>query len=308
MAVLSVHFPQTEKSLAHALDLLGVVETRMQSVIQDTSMPLNGVDSIAQQAASFHLASGGQRIRAQLALHASLALGIAVDDAVAIAASSELVHNASLVHDDLQDRDTTRHGVATVWAAHGDGVAICTGDLLLSTAYCALAGVSQPKLLPALMAMLHRCISDASKGQCADLTSQCPRVVTLQDYENLAALKSGSLLGLPIEMALKCCARESSLALARHAARSFAIGYQIFDDLNDVQRDLSRNTPHPATNAVAVLQSLDAGVDAPAQARQLALRHLTIAAQSSELLPRGSGERLQLLARNLSARIIALHP
>ena len=306
MAVLSVHLPHAETPLVHAQALCGVVETRMQSLIRDDSRPSNGIDGIAQQAASAHLASGGQRIRAQLALHASLALGISADDAVAIAASAELVHNASLVHDDLQDRDTTRHGVATVWAAHGDGIAICTGDLLLSAAYCALAGISEPKLLPALMAMLHRCISDASKGQCADLTSQCPRVVTLQDYENLADLKSGSLLGLPIELALKCGARESSLALARHASRAFAIGYQIFDDLNDVQRDMSRNTPHPATNAVAVLQSLDAGDDAPAQARQLALRHLAIAAQSSELLPLGSGARLQQLANNLSARIVAL--
>ena len=53
----------------------------------------------------YHLKSGGQRMRARLALHASVALGLSQADAVSIAAAVELLHNASLIHDDLQDRD-----------------------------------------------------------------------------------------------------------------------------------------------------------------------------------------------------------
>ena len=278
----------------------------MQALIREASLPLDGLEPIAQQAASYHLNTGGQRIRARLALHACLALGLSVGDAVSIAATSELTHNASLVHDDLQDRDVTRHDLATVWSAYGDGIAICAGDLLLSAAYCALAGVSRPHLLPTLTPMLHRCISDASTGQCADLTLQKTRTFTVLEYENLATMKSGSLLALPIELALVCGGEMQALSLARGAAKSFAIGYQIFDDLKDVQKDLHRSTPQPATNAVAVTQAENTGGDAAARARQLAIEHLALAAQSSLMLPRQCGHLLHQLAQDLSARIIAV--
>jgi geranylgeranyl pyrophosphate synthase len=55
------------------------------------------------RAARYHLEAGGQRVRARLALHACEALGVAGDQAVRLAACVELLHNASLVHDDLQD-------------------------------------------------------------------------------------------------------------------------------------------------------------------------------------------------------------
>ena len=308
MAVLSVKPLHAEDQRGSSHILMQAVETRMQSLIREACTPIDGLEPIAQQAASYHLASGGQRIRARLALQACFALGLSAGDAVSIAATAELTHNASLVHDDLQDRDATRHGAATVWVAYGDGVAICAGDLLLSAAYCALAGVSRPHLLPTLNSMLHRCISDASTGQCADLTPQKIRNFSVQDYEHLAALKSGSLLALPIELALACSGEMHALALARSAAKSFAIGYQIFDDLNDVQKDLLRSTPQPATNAVAVIQATHAGagVGASEQARQMAIGHLAMAAKSSLKLPHQCGQLLHQLSLDLSARIIAI--
>jgi geranylgeranyl pyrophosphate synthase len=62
---------------------------------------------------------GGRRIRARFAVHASLSLGLSLADASVLAATVELLHNASLVHDDLQDDDLLRHGVRTVGAVFG---------------------------------------------------------------------------------------------------------------------------------------------------------------------------------------------
>jgi geranylgeranyl pyrophosphate synthase len=252
------------------------------------------------------LKSGGQRIRAQLALNASLALKLSAGDAVSIAATVELVHNASLIHDDLQDRDAKRHGIDTVWAAYGDGIAICAGDLLLSAAYCALSGISRPHLLPTLIPLLHNRIADASTGQCVDLTSQKSGVYSFKEYEKLAALKSGSLLALPIELALAAAGELQAIPQARHAAESFAVGYQIFDDLNDEQRDLMRNTAQPAVNAVFVIQSINSDGNARLLARQLATEHLRVAIESSLTLPCECGAFLCQLARDLSARISSM--
>ncbi|MBV5277060.1 polyprenyl synthetase family protein, partial [bacterium] len=68
------------------------------------------------RAARYHLEAGGQRVRARLALHACEALGVVGDQSVRLAACVELLHNASLVHDDLQDKEKLRRGLPTVCA------------------------------------------------------------------------------------------------------------------------------------------------------------------------------------------------
>ena len=303
MVVLVVKLPHGSEQLRESQPLMQAVENRMLGVIRHRSAPSDDAGSIAERAAAYHLKTGGQRIRAQLAIHTGMALGLPVGDVVSMAATVELVHNASLVHDDLQDRDLTRHGVATVWSAFGDGIAICAGDLLLSAAYCTLAGISRPHLLPTLMAMLHQHITDASNGQCADLTNEKSHAFSVQDYENLAALKSGALLALPMALTLAASGELQAIPVARRAAESFAIGYQIFDDLKDVHKDSSRRSAQPAINAVAVMQANNPGGDAAALAGELALKHLNTAVQSSLLLPHQCGQRLHQMALDLRARI-----
>ena len=308
MEILGITLPQGNAQLSDSQLLIHAVESRMLSMVQQEVQPSNGLESVAGQAAVYHLQTGGQRLRARLAIQTGTALKLPVADTVSIAAASELVHNASLVHDDLQDRDATRHGVPSVWSVYGDGIAICAGDLLLSAAYCALAGVSRPHLLPTLMSRLHHRIFDASNGQCVDLTNEKLKVFSLADYERLAILKSGSLLALPMELALAASGELHAVPVARRAAESFAIGYQIFDDLNDVQKDSSRRSAQPAINALAVMQANSLGGNAKAMAKKLAIQHLAIAAESSLLLPHQCGQLLHQLALDLTDRISLAAP
>lgn len=308
MEILGITLPQGNAQLSDSQLLIHAVESRMLSMVQPEAQPSNGLESVAGQAAVYHLQTGGQRLRARLAIQTGTALKLPVADTVSIAAASELVHNASLVHDDLQDRDATRHGVPSVWSVYGDGIAICAGDLLLSAAYCALAGVSRPHLLPTLMSRLHHRIFDASNGQCVDLTNEKIKVFSLADYERLAILKSGSLLALPMELALAASGELHAVPVARRAAESFAIGYQIFDDLNDVQKDSSRRSAQPAINALAVMQANSLGGNAKAMAKKLAIQHLAIAAESSLLLPHQCGQLLHQLALDLTDRISLAAP
>ncbi|MEO1174347.1 MAG: polyprenyl synthetase family protein, partial [Myxococcota bacterium] len=78
-----------------------------------------------------HLSTGGKRIRARLALAAADALGATADSSIPWAAACELLHNATLIHDDLQDGDELRRGQPTAWVRHGMPSAINAGDLLL---------------------------------------------------------------------------------------------------------------------------------------------------------------------------------
>ena len=303
MAALISKLPTLKDRLGDSKRLLDATETRMLNLLSVDAAPNATIAAVAHQAATYHLMSGGQRIRARLATHACSALALSAEDTVSIAAVAELVHNASLVHDDLQDRDRTRHGIDSVWVVFGDSVAICAGDLLLSAAYCAVGGIRRTHLLPTLISLVHSRVSDASIGQCTDLKKEQPQEITLEVYEHVAALKSGALLSLPIELALVAAGQSQALPAARKAANSFAIGYQIFDDLNDAEKDASRSNMQPAINALAVITATSLDGNPIAHARKLAIKHLGNAAEWSLLLPHTSGQMIRTLALDLRAQI-----
>lgn len=262
--------------------LLSQVEHRMQQLARE------GRDR-ACEAAVAHLAAGGSRVRARLALHAALALSLPRSEAVAIAAACELLHNASLVHDDLQDRDPLRRGRPAVWREYGDAAAICVGDLLLSGGYAALAGCGPHA--SRLIVRTHQRVGAIVRGQCADLSLKGRTDVSLATYEAVAADKSGPLLSLPIELALLLAGADRHRPLAVSAASLFAVAYQVTDDLDDVDRDAMNEE----LNVVTVLAAL--GVGAPLHAAtRLALQRFSEAKAAAMALPAGAGQLLSDLA------------
>ncbi len=267
----------------------------LELVSANTSHDRPASPQSAVQAAAYHLASGGQRVRARLALSAGLALGLTRHDALCLAAAAELLHNASLVHDDLQDRDALRHGQQAVWVKFGASVAICAGDLMLSAAYAALCGISEPGKLPALLTLVHERVAGAIAGQCADLGVAASAVDSLMAYKHIALAKSGALLSLPLELVLLASGHAASAQQAREAAEAFSIGYQVVDDLADVQRDGESG----ALNSVIVLQHAGFGDQATEKAREFGLEHLNRAMALAHQLPLESGALLMELSLKL---------
>lgn len=213
-----------------------------------TGCPAHGLGQ-ARQAAAGHLVSGGQRLRARLCLEAARGLGLPARQAIQLAAACELAHNASLVHDDICDRATERRGAPSVWAVHGTGGALCTGDWLLCRAFGALADVIPSARLPALLKLLSRRTADTVEGQMAELQAQrAPERCTLATYGRLARAKSGPLFAFALEAPLTLAGRESWCRRARAAAHALALGYQLLDDLDDANTDAPEGV-----NAVGVL-------------------------------------------------------
>lgn len=249
----------------------------------------------AAEAALHHLDAGGSRVRASLALDAGAALGLDDGTRLSIAAACELLHNASLIHDDLQDQDPVRRGREAVWARFGADVAVCAGDLMLSAAYAALAGAG-PRA-GALIAHAHARVATVIAGQCADLDPG-PARADAQAYERIAAAKSGPLLSLPLELALMASGREDRIEAAARAAEGFAIAYQISDDLNDAEQDAASGE----LNIVAVLAA--GGEQAPSAAAAARAHALFEAARrEAGALPRGAGARLADYAARMGARV-----
>lgn len=196
-------------------------------------------------AARYHFSAGGSRVRAQLGLAAAAALKLSPQASLACAVAPELLHNASLVHDDLQDGDAMRRNQPAIWSRFGKDIAISTGDLLISAAYVALA--QHPHPAAALRAM-HEAIAFTIDGQTQDCRNENP---SPERYEIIAANKSGPLLALPIRLAL-IAADAPGQDAAVDAGHALAIAYQTLDDIDDRCADLA----HGATNICLSLEAL----------------------------------------------------
>lgn len=145
----------------------------------------------------------GKRIRPALTLAAAAAVAgreralIAMPAAVAV----ELVHNFSLVHDEIQDHDAERHHRPTVWALHGEGQAINVGDYLYVRAVQALSdGPGQPERRMRALSVLNRAITQMLAGQWLDLSFESRESVSVDAYLEMVAGKTGALVAAPLEM------------------------------------------------------------------------------------------------------------
>ncbi len=272
----------------------------------------------ARSAAAYHVSSGGRRVRARLALSGGLALGLPENDSLCIATSAELLHNASLIHDDIQDNDSLRRGRPSLWSKFGTNMAICSGDYLLSAAYGVLCTVTRPHRLPAMIELLHERTGTAIDGQCADLSMRPDQPDGLAHYIKIAKAKSGALLSLPLELVLIAAGRTDALSLARHACENFAVSYQICDDLLDAAADCETHSPGKglpkSLNIVFILRhqnSLAAAehqVDPEVAARDLGLRHLALCEALVSQMPHAMGALLLDLSMELRAMFGAVSP
>ncbi|WP_032096668.1 MULTISPECIES: polyprenyl synthetase family protein [unclassified Alteromonas] len=215
---------KTKSTSKNSLQVMELLEKELFSSVSENS------------AACYHLQSGGSRTRAKLCLQACEALSLNEQTALTLASCVELLHNASLVHDDLQDNDAQRRGRASVWSRFGKDIALCAGDLMLSKAYGALSDIEDVAKLPALIRCVSNNVSKTIEGQCKDIHQQ---VKSLADFEIIAAEKSGPLLQLSLALPLVAANYESAVDKASEAIRQFAIAYQIADDMDDWQADLA---------------------------------------------------------------------
>jgi geranylgeranyl diphosphate synthase type I len=192
-----------------------------------------------------HLDTGGKRVRARLALAAAAALGVGRETATPWAAAVELLHNATLVHDDLQDGDRVRRGRPTTWAAHGMAQAINCGDLMLMLPALAVdaVDVSDGTRFRLVRALHARAVATV-RGQAADLALKDDVDAGLDPVECYLRCiegKTGELFALPVEGAALLAGR--AVDVARSLAEPFfVLGmlFQLQDDVLDLFGDKGR--------------------------------------------------------------------
>lgn len=203
--------------------------------------------------------AGGKALRPALALLAAQACGAQPEVAVPGGVALELVHNFSLVHDDLIDGDTERRHRPTVWALWGAPAAILSGDAMLALAQevlleagddAAQRGSADPARAPAAALLLARTVREVVGGQVADVAFAGRDDVGVDECLAMAHGKTGTLLGASTEVGAVLAGAPSG---ARAALRTFGaelgLAFQLVDDLLGIWGD-------PAVTGKPVLADL----------------------------------------------------
>ncbi|RSM35432.1 polyprenyl synthetase family protein [Amycolatopsis balhimycina DSM 5908] len=247
---------------------------------------------------------GGKALRPALVLLCAEAAGGDAADAVPAAVAVELVHNFSLLHDDVMDGDTTRRHRATAWTVFGTGPAVLAGDALLSLAFEVLApgGAPNTRLLSsAVLALLE--------GQAADLDFEQRDDVTPGECVRMAEGKTAALLGAACTLGAAGDDRFGAFG------RAVGLAFQHIDDLLGIWGDPAvtgkpvysdlQNRKKSLPVVTALSSGTDAGADLAAlYARREPLDEASLARAASLVEAAGGRQWSQAQAEALLAKAL----
>lgn len=214
----------------------------IQQVMEDVVSAATAEGSPLRRMFAYHLQTGGKRLRAILPLLIGEALGAPVTRIVPFAAACEMLHNASLVHDDIQDGDSMRRGNPTVWKKFGIAQAINLGDAMIAFTMTSLDRLEvDPPLREQVKTRVLREMLRVIDGQAMEFDLKTTRDITIEDYMAMAERKTSSLFSLPVGGGALLSGVDEAVERALVAsAHQIGILFQIVDDLIDLFGDKGR--------------------------------------------------------------------
>jgi octaprenyl-diphosphate synthase len=216
----------------HILPLLSAVETRL-------AVAAGGHGEVLAAHAGATIAAGGKRLRPLLVL---IVAGTESDAVVRAAASVELVHAATLVHDDVLDSASLRRGRPTVVARAGRRMATATGDLLFSRAFAELALNDDAAQIRAL----SRASSALAHGELLQREDAFDASISVERYLRRCELKTAALFEAACELGALTAGREVAPLAA--FGRRIGLAFQLLDDVLDVSGPPERTGKHRGTD------------------------------------------------------------
>jgi octaprenyl-diphosphate synthase len=190
------------------------------------------------------LAAGGKRLRPRITLLAAEACGGKAIEHLHLAAYMELIHVATLIHDDVVDNARTRRGVNATAVDYGNRVSVLAGDYLFAWIFKNVT-LNYPHPVPNV---LSTTLADICDGEVLQLQTLGNLDLPLETYVEIARKKTASLFAASAQCgAIMGGGRASEIAALRYFGESFGIAFQMRDDLLDMIAD-ERSLGKPAGN------------------------------------------------------------
>ena len=216
------------------------IEKNAKLVNKYLNSKLKGNPKKLYDAAGHLIVHGGKRLRPYMVIRSCQILKGKTSHAMPAASAVEMVHNFTLVHDDIMDNDEMRHGVPTVHKKFGMPLAILAGDVLFSKAYQV---ITESKLSPnattQLVSRLAKACVDVCEGQLLDIKmAEEKKIPTQAQYITMIGKKTAALFDVSCAMGAICATNKAKdISNLSSFGRNLGIAFQITDDLIGVMGD-----------------------------------------------------------------------
>ncbi len=201
---------------------------------------IKGEPSQLYKAATYLIVNGGKRLRPYMVVKSCQVLGGKTKEAMTAAGAVEMVHNFTLVHDDIMDNDEMRHGVPTTHKRFGIPIAILAGDVLFSKAFQVVSKANLPsKSISELVSRLSKACVNICEGQLLDIKmAESKKIPTQNKYIKMISKKTAALFDVSCSMGAICAKSKSKdISNLSSFGKNLGIAFQITDDLIGVMGD-----------------------------------------------------------------------
>jgi len=187
-------------------------------------------DAFVEQSIPQILRAGGKRLRPALLLMSAKICNYSGEQSIQLATAIELIHTASLIHDDVIDNDTLRRGIPTINSKLGDTVSVILGDYLYSMVFKILADIGNIEVI--------RCVasttSQMARGDLCQLQHQYNMELSEEKYLTINADKTASLMSCACRIGALCGTNlNGEVETLTRYGRNLGMAFQIADDLLD---------------------------------------------------------------------------
>ncbi len=250
------------------VDLFSEIESDLPRVEAVIERALDTTDSLVKEVSTHLLRAGGKRLRPAMVLLSAKMGHYSLKHLLPVAAAVELIHMATLVHDDVVDASMVRRGLATVNARWSNAVSVLTGDYLFARAFSMLAAVGDPRVVQIMADVVY----EMSTGELQQMSGSSDLDQGQADYFERIRKKTAVFIAESCRLGavLSGAGEAQEMALYGYGL-GVGMGFQIIDDILDFvasERQLGKPVGSDLRGGVVTLPVILA-LRAPARAGEL---------------------------------------
>ena len=207
-----------------------IIATDLKNLEKSLSKSISSEISLATEVSTYLVNSGGKRIRPLICILTAKALGYKGNKLIQLASSIELLHTATLIHDDVVDESSSRRGKESIHKKWDNAHGVLVGDFVYSKAFQLMAGLRNPKIIK----ILADSTNIISEGEVLQLSLKNKAIISEKDYFEIIGRKTAELFKAASQSAAVLSGASNEVVkTAGDFAYSLGIAFQIQDDLLD---------------------------------------------------------------------------